>query len=413
MDKKKSKISDDNLGVSMMKPVLITPPIYNYVLIGITVISIIAIIWSLFGSIPQRVQGIGMIDSVSGLERVTASSSGRISEIRLKNNDSVKIGDIIAIIEQPGLKASIQKLKFSIEKLKQNNLIASSGATENNKIIRQSNNLSRSRLTSSLEKINESILFLEKRVSQEKILYEKGLITYSQYFATQQQLSSTKLDKIEIEEQLKQLTIDNNERKLNSNLDELNTNKQLGVLELELKDLMEEYKGKSEVTAQISGYISQINVKVGDLVTPGFVISNITTVNKGNNKYILNLYIPFNTNAIIDKGMSVDIQIFSVDPYLDGYLMGKVKEVSQYLADAEGLLNSLGNETLIDIIDSKGGVYSLVVELEKDPNTFNGYKWSNKKGPQTKIYPGQLSLAYVNVKVKAPIELVMPILSLF
>jgi HlyD family secretion protein len=413
MYKKKRKISGDNLEASMMKPIVITPPIYNYVLIGIAIIATIAIIWSLFGSIPQRVKGIGMINTIEGLERVTASSSGRISEIRLKNNDSVKIGDIIAIIEQPGLKASIEKLEFSIEKLKQNNLIASSGAKENNKIIRQSNNLSRIRLNSNLDKINESILFLEKRVSQEKILFEKGLITYSQYFATQQQLSSTKLDKIEIEEQLKQLAIDNNERKLNSNLDELNTNKQLGVLELELKDMIQEYKGRSEVTAQISGYINQINVKVGDLVTPGFVVSNITAVNDDNNKYILNLYIPFNTNATIDKGMSVDIQIFSVDPYVDGYLVGKVKEVSQYLADAEGLLNSLGNEMLIGSIDSKGGVYSLVVELEKDPNTFNGYKWSNEKGPQTSIYPGQLSLAYVNVKVKAPIELVLPILSLF
>lgn len=413
MDKKKRKISGNNLEFSMMKPIVITPPIYNYVLIGIAIIATIAIIWSLFGSIPQQVKGIGMINTIEGLERVTAPSSGRISEIRLKNNDSVKIGDIIAIIEQPGLKASIEKLKFSIEKLKQNNLISSSGESENNKIIRQSNNLSRSRLNANLDKINESILFLEKRVSQEKTLYEKGLITYSQYFTTQQQLSSAKLSKIEIEEQLKQLTLDNNERVLNNNLDELNTNKQLGVLELELKDMMEEYKGKSEVTAQISGYINQINVKVGDLVTPGFVISNITAVNEDNNKYILNLYIPFNTNAIIDKGMSVDIQIFSVDPYVDGYLMGKVKDVSQYLADAEGLLNSLGNKSLIGVIDSKGGVYSLIVELEKDPNTFNGYKWSNGKGPQTKIYPGQLSLANVKVKVKAPIELVMPILSQF
>ena len=409
MGKKKVKVTTDNIGTSLMKPVLITSPMYNYVLIGITVISLIAIIWSLFGSIPQRVQGIGMINTIEGLERVTASSSGRVSAIKFSVNDSVKKGDVIAIIEQPALKSSIEKLKFSIKKLKQNNLIASSGTTENNKIIRLSNNLSRSRLNSNLDKVNESILFLEKRVLQEKILYEKGLITYSQYFTTQQQLSSTKLSKIEIEEQLKQLTLDNNERVLNNNLDELNTSKQLGILELELKDLMEEYKAKSEVTAQISGYISQINANVGDLVTPELTLINITTVNEDDNNYILNLYVPFNTNAIIKKGMSVDIEIFSVNPYENGYLKGKVKDVSQYMADAEGLLKTLGNETLIGIIDSKGGVYSLVVELEKNPETFNGYKWSNSKGPKSKIYPGQLSLAYVNVKVKAPIEFVLPI----
>lgn len=410
MNKKKTKPSSDNIGGdSLMKSIAITPPIYNYVLAGILITCLIALIWGIFGSIPQRVKGVGMINTVEGLERVTASSSGRISEIRVKINDDVKVGDIIAIVDQPEVKSSIDQMKFSIEKLKQNNIISSTGNIQNNTIKTQANNLAISRLKSNIEEVNKSIQFHEKRLAQEKKIYEKGLITYSQYFATQQQLASDRIEKINLEEQLEQITLGIKERELNNNLDELNINKQLGLLELELEDMIREYKLKTELTAQTDGYISQLNAKVGDIISPDFTLSVITAKDDNKNNYILNLYVPFNSNAVISEGMTVDIQIFSVDPYLNGYLKGKVKEVSQYMSDTEGLMNTLGNKNLIEFINSKGGVYGLVVELEKDSNTFNGYRWSNNKGPKTKIYPGQLSLAYVNVKVKAPIDFILPI----
>ena len=212
MDKKKTKPSSDNLGDSLMKSIAITPPIYNYVLIGILITCLIALIWGIFGSIPQRVKGVGMINTVEGLERVTASSSGRISEIRVKINDEVKTGDIIAIVDQPEVKSSIDQMKFSIEKLKQNNTISSTGNIQNNTIKRQVNNLAISRLKSNIEEVNKSIQFHEKRLAQEKKIYEKGLITYSQYFATQQQLASNRIDKINLEEQLEQITLGIKER---------------------------------------------------------------------------------------------------------------------------------------------------------------------------------------------------------
>lgn len=409
MSKNKTQSGTKNLNESLMKSIAITPPIYRYVLIGILITCIIAVAWGMFGSIPQRVKGVGMINTVEGLDRITAISTGRISEIKAGINDEVKAGDVIAFIDQPEVKSSIEQMKFSIEKLKQNNAISSKGNVQNTTIKTQSNNLAISRLKANIEEINKSIQFHEKRLAQEKELFEKGLITYSQYFSTQQELASDKISKINLEEQLELITLDTKERELSNNLDELNIEKQLGLLELELEDMVKEYKLKSEIKAQIDGYISQLNVKIGDIVSPELTIGIITANTKDNNKFILNLYVPFNSNSVIDKGMSVDIQIFSVDPYLHGYLEGKVKYVSQYISDTEGLMNTLGNKNLIQYIDSKGGVYSVVVELEKDPDTYSGYKWSNGEGPQIKIHPGQLSLAYVNVKEKAPIDLILPI----
>jgi HlyD family secretion protein len=401
-----------NVDETLMKSIDITRPIYSYVLIGIIITCLIAIIWSIFGSIPQRVEGMGMIDTVEGLERVTSISNGRISEVKVKLNDQVKAGDVLFTINMPERKFSIDQMKLSISQLKQKKNITFSGNTKSTLIKKKSDELSELNVKKNLEEINKSILFYKKRVVEEKKLLDKGLITYAQYFAVQQDLASMKMNKISTEEQLNLISLNRNEWNLNNNINEIDLSSQLTVLEVELADLIEEYKFETEVTAKTSGFIRQINIKPGDIVSPEYILA-IINANEDKKNYILNLYVPFTANALISKGMDVDIELFSVDPNLYGYLKGSVKYVAPYISETEGLQNVLENSSLIKYLDAKGGVYRLIVDLETDPNTFSGFKWSNKKGPPMKIHPGQLSAAYVNVKVKAPIDYVLPIFNAY
>ena len=220
------------------------------------------------------------------------------------------------------------------------------------------------------------------------------------------------MNKISTEEQLNLISLNRNEWNLNNNINEIDLSSQLTALEVELADLIEEYKFETEVTAKTSGFVRQINIKKGDIVSPEYILA-IINANEDKKSYILNLYVPFTTNAFISKGMDVDVELFSADPNLYGYLKGSVKYVAPYISETEGLQNVLENNSLIKYLDAKGGVYKIIVDLETDPNTFSGFKWSNKKGPPMKIHPGQLSAAYVNVKVKAPIDYVLPIFNAY
>lgn len=145
------------------------------------------------------------------------------------------------------------------------------------------------------------------------------------------------------------------------------------------------------------------------MITPGYKLAIIYYQGKDLKNYVLNLYVPYNANEPIKKGMSVDIQPFNVDHNKYGWLQGKVNYVSSIPADDYAMLETLGNKNVIELIDFRGSTYKVVVILETDPNTFSGFKWSNNKGPQIKLTTGQLSIGYVNVKVKAPIDFVLPI----
>lgn len=398
--------SGDNL---LLKALVITRPMYSYVLIAFIVAAVITIAWGIFGSIPQKIEGIGEISTKGGLHRVNALYGGQLTHVRANINDVVNKGDVIFIVRQPEMESKINELEASVKQLKAKRALILSGNNKNTSLKKKVDNLGEKRLQDKLSENQKTIDFLEKKVSQEKELYDKGLITYSQYFSTQSSLTEVKTERIGLNEQLSLITLNSEEWNLGKNITEKDIVDQVAILEKELEDLNKEYKLRTEVKAKTNGIVRQINAKAGDIVSSELILAVINEDEKTSKSYLLNLYVPFSSNELITGGMEVDIQPFNVDYNLYGWLKGTVIEASPFVSSSKSLVNDLQNGDLVSLIESKGAVYKVVVQLNTDPNTFSGFDWSNKKGPPFKIYPGQMTRAFVNVKEKAPIDYLLPI----
>lgn len=398
--------SGDNL---LLKALVITRPMYSYVLIAFVIAAVITIGWGIFGSIPQKIEGIGEISTEGGLHRVNALYGGQLTHVNAQINDAVQKGDIIFVVRQPEMESKVKELESSVKQLKAKRALILSGNTKNASLKKKVDNLGVSRVQDKLSENQKTIDFLEKKVSQEKELYDKGLITYAQYFSTQSDLTDAKTERIGLNEQLNSITFNSQEWNLGKELTEKDIVDQVAILEKELEDLHKEYKLRTEVKAKTNGVVRQINAKEGDIISPDLILAIINEDEKTSKSYILNLYVPFSSNELITKNMEVDIQPFNVDYNIYGWLKGTVMEVSPFVSSSKSLVNDLQNGDLVSMIESKGAVYKVTVQLNTDPNTFSGFDWSNKKGPPFKIYAGQMTRAFVNVKEKAPIDYLLPI----
>ena len=398
--------NSDNM---LFRALVITRPLYSYVLYAFILGAVLTIAWGLFGSIPQKIEGLGEINTQKGLHRMNALFGGEITEIKAKVNDSVAAGDIIFIVKQPEMESKVLETRASIKQLKAKRSLVVSGNTKNTSIKNKVDDLGETRLKQKLEENKKSIEFLENKVSQEKEMYDKGLITFTQYFSTQNSLTSVKTERIALNEQLSLITLNSEEWNLDKDITEGDLDNQIAILDLYLNDLEKEYKLRTEVKAKASGFIRQINAQVGDIVSPDLVLAVINEDENAYQDYILNLYVPFSFNEKITEGMNVDIQPFNVDYNLYGWLRGEVVEVSQLVSSSNSIMNDLQNSELVSLIESKGPVYKVVVRIKTDANTISGFEWSNKKGPPYKIAPGQMTRAFVNVKEKAPIDYLLPI----
>ncbi|MEL7564536.1 MAG: NHLP bacteriocin system secretion protein [Dehalobacterium sp.] len=72
-------------------------------LIAIGCIVLSAIVWGLWGSIPTKIGGQGILLNNGGVFSVRHHTSGQVTDIRFKLGDMVKKGDILARIEVPQL----------------------------------------------------------------------------------------------------------------------------------------------------------------------------------------------------------------------------------------------------------------------------------------------------------------------
>ena len=405
------KIKDSSIRADdfMTNSIVITRPIYSYVLIMFIIATLIALVWGIFGSIPQRIEGMGEIGTLSGLERVLPSFGGQIKSVNFKNGDTVQTGDVLFVLEKTEIDQGIENLKLSIKQLEQQKALISSRIYKSAALKKEVNTLAKSRLNKSIEQLDKDIAFYEKKEADDKQLYQKGLITREQYFSSKTDLVELKNKKISAKEQLSLISLNKEEVEFNNIFDENDISNQIEVLKSSLVELEKNYKLQTEIIANSNGVIGEISGRIGDVITPGYKLAIIYYQGKDLKNYVLNLYVPYNANEPIKKGMSVDIQPFNVDHNKYGWLQGKVNYVSSIPADDYAMLETLGNKNVIELIDFRGSTYKVVVILETDPNTFSGFKWSNNKGPQIKLTTGQLSIGYVNVKVKAPIDFVLPI----
>ena len=109
--------------------------------------------------------------------------------------------------------------------------------------------------------------------------------------------------------------------------------------------------------------------------------------------------------------MSVDLSPSTVKQEEFGSLVGRVKSVADVPTSRQAMMAVLADSDLVERFTREIGLpLQVIVELERDPATLSGYRWTSSQGPPLRISPGTLCHASVNVKEQAPIWMVIPML---
>lgn len=81
------------------KMIVITPSSFWLSMVGAGIIIVVALIWSIFGRLPQNVDAQGIYINRAGIQSVYCEGSGTVSEPLAEDGDTVKKGDVIAILD--------------------------------------------------------------------------------------------------------------------------------------------------------------------------------------------------------------------------------------------------------------------------------------------------------------------------
>lgn len=366
------------------------------------------VLWGFLGSIPVKVNAMGTFLTLSGITPIETLYSGEMKEILVNVGDTVQAGQMVAVLSETD-----QKEKIDNDFTKLNNLIKQ---YEDKKRFGKEN-LMNQKQKWQLDKVNyqmaltinkQYLVWLKEKMANQKVLWEKGLDTKGSYVQAQTDYKNALNKNDQIEANLKQLTVEKIQD--TNQLDQELNNMERSIQEQkqQLDQAWQKLRRERSVRSPVQGRVISISVDTGNMVNAGTEIMRIERKTKRANELIAKLYVSSNDGSKVHPGMNVTITPYSIEAGQYGDVCGFVNSVSAYTVNNEAMKKVLQNSLLVQNLTANGAPYEVTVSLLPDPSTYNGLKWTTKKGAPVIIKGGTLCSAAIAVAYKHPAEFVMP-----
>jgi len=377
-------------------------------LIGSLVVA--AFFWSVFGRIPIRVDGNGILIRSGGIYEIVSLSSGQIVQINFDAGDRVATGDVVARISQPiqltrlnHARTELAEMKHELQRLRD--------SVEKDLRLRQvySDN-ERNNLMKSIDFELERLRWLREKLVAQDILLQQGLITKQSYANTKHEINASQ-ERIETDRnRLRGISVSDFQLKDQKERDIRNSEQQILRQERETLALKKIYEESTQVISPFSGRILEVTTDMGKSTQAGESLMSLELTGEGSTNLEAIIYISPADGKKVMPFMTVHISPSTVKPEEYGFMIGRVTRVSQFPATPEGMLDTLLNRNLVQTLAAGGAPIQINAEIQPDFHTPSGFKWSSSEGPPIEINSGTLCSARIMISNMPPIDLLIPFL---
>lgn len=458
LDRLKSPEDLDNL--------LVTVSLRNWVLLAVLGTACLgALTWSILGRIPIAVEGFGVLINPGNVKAVQTRAAGQITELKVRPGQSVKAGQVLADVNQPDIVKQLEQKQAELSALEQFNA-TSAGLDEARKklvaeslkeqagfiadeiasakklsvsLVEKSAAYSREQqknLQKSRELTSKLLATLVGRVALIQSLRKEGLTSDDLVLdaETKRMDSETRLATLDaqiqelelkkIEQDREQLDRENRISDLELSLIKLRIQEQELTQELtrnernratqrqtlidDIDRLKVQLREQGQITSQFSGRILEVAVSPGQIVTLGQRVGTIEIDDEASE--LRNLaYFSVKEGKKVQVGDEVRITPATVERERYGSIIGRVVKVATFPVTRDSVVNVVGNAEIADALMQQGGAIEIEMELDRDANSFSGYRWTSQ-GPPQKLSSGTTTTVRVTVEERAPITYVLPLL---
>jgi HlyD family secretion protein len=359
---------------------------------------IVLIVWGIVGSIPERIEGQGIVIRGGGLRQLRASGGGTLSKLTIKTGDDVKDGQIVGEITQVG---SSEEIKTSRQNL--------DTAQREYEISRAENEATmagyRSQISGADADKKGTLLLLQKskeELARLKEALEKG-------YVTARRVETQERDAASLESQVNA------------------KDAQIASLNAQIRSVQQGIRAKEDAVARarrefervgvvsnslaqiqstVVGRVVELKRRTGDLVQNGDVVAIVEPPGAGIEPVV---YINSGNGKRIKPGMEAQVLPLTVRPDEFGYMTAKIGVVGEYPVTSEAVKAVTGNDQIVQELLASGSKIEVHAVLQPNPKVPSGYAWSTSSGPPFQIEGGTRVTVAVVVARKPPISYVLPV----
>lgn len=405
------------------------------------------------------------------VSQLAARAAGQVVDLRVKRGDMVRKGQLLAVIDLPDLRNQLEQAREKLSELEEQKALSEplqqrsyalsqTSIAEQRADVRQkldaamalgpevedkqlaSLHAQRFALDAKLEDEGKLEATLKKVRDSRRILRKKGLIADTamldadtQYLdaihqtddlkSQLRQLDAQQLDikksfidnestiadlkaqLVQLDTQAKKATLDNTQQ-------EVQTNAAINAAQRQVSTLAFTLRNQGLITSDYDGQVLEIDAVIGQLVNVGDKIGAIQVTQPGDSRESslqAVAYFAVADGKRIQPGMRLSFTPATVKQVEFGGITGTVTHVSAFEVSQQSAANMLSSTALASQLTNNGkNTIEVIANLDEDPHSPSGFKWSASKGPTLKMTAGTTGQMQVTVERRAPISLVLPFL---
>ncbi len=381
-------------------------------LLAIGFLLLMVVLWAIFGEIPIKIYGKGILVNRGGVQRVKTAGAGQVIEVHIREGFRVNKDDLLFKLIQPDLADQLAEQEATLAELRQKLItltIFYSGDTDLQKdaIEKQRANLK----TQVANLRQQAQWYQEKKAAQTKLL-ENGLIIKQNLIDTENSYNDTLLSIKKLQAQLTNTQTTEFEFDNKKNVELENAKAQVKIQKAKVKEIQDQIELYAIIKAPYAGRILSVPVRNGDRLTAGTTVVTMEPDTPEDRNLQAVIYI-VDQGKQATKGMTAQVSPVTVKKEKFGSLIATVSDISEFPISTEGMIKMLGNQNLAEELSSTGAPIQIVANLIPDSNLPSGYRWTSSLGPGVKVTSGVICTASIVVSKKQPIQLVIPYIKYF
>lgn len=369
--------------------------------------------WGWFGSIPVNVTGSGVFMPVdSSFVEMSARSSGAVIARDVELGRVVQKGDLLLTLKDEDLALGVASAERELALKKSTDAELTKLESAKVKLQREQAKAKLAALAKKRDELAAELTMREKSLKEQQDLLRKADVTQSALLQALQEVST-------LREQVRGLSAEQlqDDLALQQSIAAVDASQQARTYEIrqladQLKLKKQQYADATEVRASAAGVVTNIHADIGARVSTGDPL--VTVVETSDNakldggvhaKMCCIAYLPAKHAKAIEPGMDVEVAPSVAEKTRFGFVYGKVQSVDESISSAQDIQEVLpwGFKPM-----TTGSLLKVVVELEENPDTVSGYRWSSGAGYPKPIGLSTLANVAVGIEERRPLSFVLP-----
>ncbi len=338
--------------------------------------------WSVYGSMPDRIEGQGMLTGEGGLRQIRASGDGRLTRLALAVNQNVAPDQVVGEISAVNMDQTVIMAQTDYDTQLQAHQTAL--AAENMQI---------SNLQIQRDRAQANVAKADANLAQRRENLTAGIGTANQVRAAEAEVDGYTKERDTYDQQIRNVREQGRMRLIS-----------LQSIQQRVSSTRATVQAGAEIRSTVTGKVVSIAKQVGDLVTNGELIAEVESGNEEANTLEIVAFVSSQTGQRVQPGHPAQITVNGVPREEFGFLRGEVKSVSQYPESPAVIARVMGDQRISE------ASYRVIIAPTPDTSTPTGYAWSTGKGPNMQISGGTGISVAVEVDKRAPISMVLPII---